>query len=417
MGIMSIVKLQISVPEAVKTIGQFKENRIKAFEHLSEEIRLTFEHSINQLLSLEMELFLGEADQADNKKNGHKDRDYTFKGIGTLRIKMPQDRKSKFTSAIIPKSERIDPRLKEDMAVMHLAGISNRTLAMISNRLLNIEVSKDTVNHSMASIQKTAINWLERPLDKEYWALYIDGTNFNVQRRGSTEKEPALVVLGIDKSDRRSILAIEPGTKDSAACWLTVFDSLIKRGLDPSKVKIGIMDGLPGLEKAFKEKFQQAVTARCWVHASMNALNKCPERLRDAFKKLLDTVMYANSQQEAKSQFKALKNEMGRDAVRAVSCIEKDLDSLVAHYTFDKIYWRALKTTNPIERINKELKRRTKSMETLGESTLTSLVAFTALRLEMGWKVCSVHDEKHGKYVGQKGKINVIESSLSELIQ
>lgn len=416
MGIMSIVKLQISVPEAVKTLNKFKENRIKAFDHLTEEIRLTFEASINQLLSLEMEIFLGEADQADNKKNGHKDRDYTFKGIGTLRIKMPQDRKSQFKSDIIPKSERIDPRIKEDMAVMHLAGISNRTLAMISNRVLNIEVSKDTINHSMASIQATAIKWLERPLEKEFWALYVDGTYFNVQRRGSTEKEPMLVVLGIDQHDRRSILAIDQGTKDSADCWRTVFDSLIARGLNPKKIKIGIMDGLPGLEKAFKEKFPQSVTARCWVHASMNASNKCPERLSVAFSELLSNVMYANSQQEAKDQFQTLKNTMGKDALRAVSCIEKDLDSLVAHYAFDKIYWRALKTTNPIERVNKELKRRIKSMETIGESTLTILVAFTALRLEMGWKSCTVHDEKHGKYVVQKRKNNVIENGLSELL-
>ena len=416
MGIMSIVKFQVSVPEAVKAINQFRENRVKAFEYLSEEIRLTFESTVNQLLSLEMEIFLGEADQADNKKNGHKDRDYTFKGIGTLRIKMPQDRKSQFTSSIIPKSERMDPRIREDMAVIHLSGISNRTLAMISKRVLNIDVSKDTINQSLSSIQASAISWLERPLEKDYWALYIDGTNFNIQRRGSTEKEPMLVVLGIDKNDHRSVLAIEPGHKDSAECWLTVFDSLIARGLNPRQVKIGIMDGLPGLEKAFKEKFQEAVTARCWVHAATNALNKCPARLRDAFKELLGTVMYAGSHQEAKDQFKALKNDMGKDALRAVSCIEKDLESLLVHYTFDKSYWRTLKTTNPIERINKELKRRTKSMETLGEATLTSLVAFTALRMEMGWKMYTVNDKRHEKFKVPLRKINAIESSLSELL-
>lgn len=417
MGVMSIVKFQISVPEAVKALNQFKENRIKAFEHLTEAIRLTFEDSINQLLNLEMELFLGEVDQANNKRNGFKDRDYTIKSVGTLRIKMPTDRKSQFSSSIIKKAERIDPRIKEDMAVLHLAGISNRTLAMISKRILNLEVSKDTINHSLATISANAIAWLERPLEKEYWALYIDGTNFNIQRRGSTEKEPALVVLGIDKNDRRSVLAIEPGTKDNADCWRTVFDSLVRRGIDPQKIKIGIMDGLPGLEMAFKEKFQQAVTARCWVHASINALNKCPERLRDAFKALLTTVMYANSQQEAKDKFRALKKDMGQDALRAVSCIEKDLDSLLVHYTFDKIYWRTLKTTNPIERINKELKRRTKSMETLGESTLTALVAFTALRLEMGWKICSVSDQRIDNLNSSKRINNVIENSLSELIQ
>ncbi len=416
MDVMSIIKFQISVPEAVKAIAKFREDRLKAMDQFSEEIRLTIGETLNHLLNVEMSLFLGEPDQADNKKNGFKERDYTMKGLGTIRINLPQDRKSRFESSIIKKSERIDPRIKEDLAVLHLAGISNRTLAMISKRILGIEVSKDTVNQSLSVIQNTAINWLERPLEKEYWALYIDGTNFRVQRRGSTEKEPSLVVLGIDMSDHRSVLAIEPGYKDNAECWESVFDSLIRRGLDPRKVKIGIMDGLPGLEKAFKNKFPEAVTARCWVHSMRNAMNKCPARLRDAFKTMLGKVMYADSLQEAKDQFKAIKKDMSGDGYRAVNCIEKDLDSLLVHYNFEKSYWRTLKTTNPIERINKELKRRTKSMETLGESTLTSVVAFTALKLEMGWKMYKVNDQRHEK-LDRLWKTNVIEETVKELIQ
>jgi len=416
MDVMSIIKFQISVPEAVKAIAKFREDRLKAMDQFSEEIRLTIGETLNHLLNVEMSLFLGEADQADNKKNGFKERDYTIKGLGTIRINLPQDRKSRFESAIIKKSERIDPRIKEDLAVLHLAGISNRTLAMISKRILGIEVSKDTVNHSLSVIQDSAINWLERPLEKEYWALYIDGTNFRVQRRGSTEKEPSLVVLGIDTSDHRSVLAIEPGYKDNAECWESVFNSLIRRGLDPRKVKIGIMDGLPGLEKAFKNKFPEAVTARCWVHSMRNAMNKCPARLRDAFKTMLGKVMYADSLQDAKDQFKAIKKDMTGDGYRAVKCIEKDLDSLLVHYNFEKSYWRTLKTTNPIERINKELKRRTKSMETLGESTLTSVVAFTALKLEMGWKMYKVNDQRHEK-LDRLWKTNVIEETVKELIQ
>jgi putative transposase len=363
-----------------------------------------------------MSLFLGQADQADNKRNGFKERDFSLKGIGTIRINFPQDRKARFESAIIPKSERLDPRLKEDIAVLHLAGISNRTLSMISKRILGLEVSKTTVQESLAVIQESAINWLERPITDEYWALYIDGTNFRIQRRGSTEKEPSLVVLGIDKNDHRSVLAIEAGHKDNVDSWRSVFDSLIRRGLNPRKVKIGIMDGLPGLEAAFRETFTDAVTARCWVHSMKNALNKCPARLRDAFKTLLGRVMYAESLQAARDQFKALKNDMGGDGQRAVSCVEKDLESLLVHYTFDKSYWRTLKTTNPIERINKELKRRTKSMETLGESTLTSVVAFTALKLEMGWRMYKVNDQRHEK-LDRLWKTNVIEEAINQLIQ
>jgi putative transposase len=416
MDFMSIIKFQVSVPEAVKAISQFKENRLKAFNQISEDLRSTVEETFNHLLNLEMSLFLGEADQSDNKRNGFKERDFTIKGIGTIRINLPQDRKARFESSIIPKSERIDPRMKEDIAVLHLAGISNRTLSMISKRILGLEVSKTTVQESLAIIQESAINWLERPIADEYWALYIDGTNFRIQRRGSTEKEPSLVVLGIGKNDHRSVLAIEAGHKDNVDSWRSVFDSLIRRGLDPRKVKIGIMDGLPGLETAFRETFTDAVTARCWVHSMKNALNKCPARLRDPLKTLLGTVMYAESMQEARHQFKALKKDMGGDGQRAVSCIEKDLESLLVHYTFDKSYWRTLKTTNPIERINKELKRRTKSMETLGESTLTAVVAFTALKLEMGWKMYKVNDQRHEK-LDRLWKTNAIEGAINQLIQ
>jgi transposase-like protein len=103
MDFMSIIKVQVSVPEAVKAITQFRENRLKAFNQISEDLRSSLESTINHLLNLEMSLFLGEADQADNKRNGFKERDYTFKGIGTIRVNLPQDRKSRFESSIIQK--------------------------------------------------------------------------------------------------------------------------------------------------------------------------------------------------------------------------------------------------------------------------------------------------------------------------
>ena len=147
------------------------------------------------------------------------------------------------------------------------------------------------------------------------------------------------------------------------------------------------MDGLPGLERVFREEFPNAVTARCWAHSMRNALAKAPARLRDAFKQFALKVMYADGETAARAAFAQLKGVMGNDAQRAVQCLEKDLDSLVAHYGFDGCFWQALKTTNAIERVNKEFKRRTKSMETLGEKTLRTLVAFISLKLEMGWRL------------------------------
>ena len=146
------------------------------------------------------------------------------------------------------------------------------------------------------------------------------------------------------------------------------------------------MDGLPGLESVFREEFPAADTARCWFHAMSNALAKTPKRLTDAFHVLAKRVMYASGEAAAREAFTALEEAMGEDAARAVACLKKDLDSLVSHYRYPERLWRALKTSNAVERIHKEVKRRAKAMEAMGETTLTTLVAFTALRLEMKWQ-------------------------------
>lgn len=409
---MGIIKVEIKVPELVQALESFKENRTTALEALTNEIRHGVSDFFNAVLQAEMDLFLGRPDQSANKRNGFREKEYALKGVGCLRIRMPTDRKREFESSMFPHREQIDPRLKEDIAILHLAGLSNRVMAMVSKRVLGVEVSTDTVTKSLDIIEGKALAWLERPLHKKYWSLFIDGTNFKIQRRGSTEKEPSLVVLGVDEENRMSILSISPGYKDNAESWREVFKDLVKRGLDPQAVQIGVMDGLPGLETAFKESFVRAVTARCWVHSLKNAMAKVPERLRPAFKKLAHTVIYASSEASARQAFRALKYEMGHDAERSVRVLEKDLNSLLAHYKFDQKLWRTLRTTNPIERVNKELKRRTKSMETLGERTLEVLLAFTAMRLEYHWQRIPV-DTPHLEKLG--GRKNKIEESFLQL--
>jgi putative transposase len=410
---MGIIKVEISMPEATQALEAFKRNRIQAFEAITSELRSAVSGAINNLLHTEMTIFLGKPEQSGNKRNGYKEREYALKGVGCIRLRMPQDRQGQFESQVIVPREQIDPRLKEDMAVLHLAGLSTRTMAMVSKRVLGVEVSTDTVSESLGSIEERALGFLTRPLEKPYWALFVDGTNFRIQRRGSVAKEPSLVVLGIGADNRMSLLAVEPGTKDNVDAWAAVFSELERRGLDMSAVRIGVMDGLPGLERLFRETFPNAVTARCWVHALRNALAKTPARLRDVFKKLGHGVMYAPSENAARVAFDALKSAMGADAQRAVYCLEKDLDSLLTHYRFEKPLWRALKTTNPIERVNREFKRRTKSMDSLGERTLQVLVAFTAIRLEFGWQrtpVTATHLEGRGR------RTNQIESTMESLI-
>lgn len=412
---MGIIKVEIKIPELVKAVDIFRNNNQKLFELITTEIKSSVSTTMNQLLQAEFDLFLGEADQSTNKKNGFYEREFAIKNVGCVRIRVPRDRNKKFNSSIIPKNEQIDSRLKEDLAILHLAGISNRTLAMISKRILGVDVSTYTVHKSLEVVEEKALNWLYRDLTKKYWCLFIDGTNFKIQRRGSTEKEPTLVVVGIDENNCTSLLALQPGQKDNAESWRAVFKDLVDRGLDPELIQIGVMDGLPGLEKVFKETFAKSMTARCWVHAKRNALAKCSKRLVDGFEKLLNEVMYANSESQARLNFKNVKQQMGNDCERAVNCIEKDFESLLTHYKFEKKFWRVLKTTNPIERVNKELKRRTKSMEGVGEKTLNILLAFTAMRLEYNWQKIPVDSKALNNLEHIKSK-NQIEDVLENLI-
>ena len=206
---MSLIKLEIKLKEIHSAVTAFKQDRKKALESLSEELRKAVSFSVNELLQAEIDLYLGSPDQESNKRNGYKpERSYTLRGIGGIKVRLPRDRAGSFESEIIPSNERVDPRIKADMAILHLCGLSTRTLSMISKRLLGIEYSKDSVSSTLELVTEEARSWLTRPIKQKYWALYVDGTNFKVQRRGSVEREPSLVVLGVDNSNYLSLIHI-----------------------------------------------------------------------------------------------------------------------------------------------------------------------------------------------------------------
>jgi putative transposase len=117
--------------------------------------------------------------------------------------------------------------------------------------------------------------FLSRPLSDRTWMyLYVDGTNFRV-RRTTVDIEPTLVVLGVDETGRKIVLSMVQGDKDSRAAWEAVFVDLKERGLDGSRVRVGVMDGLPGLGDAFHEAFPSAKVLRCWVHKARNVMPDC----------------------------------------------------------------------------------------------------------------------------------------------
>jgi len=380
-----LMKLVVRIADVFELAKRFEESPALAMREVVEQARDAVREGLQRVMEAEIELFLGKSGEDDNKRNGYVSRSFGIKGVGVVSLRVPRDRKGRFRTNVVPANRHYDEATEKDLALLNLAGVSTRMLAQVSQQVLGVRVSAREVSQSMQNLVPAAKRFLERPLGDRRWVyLYVDGTNFRV-RRSTVDREPTLVVLGVDDTGRKSVLAMFQGDKDSRSAWEAVFAELKTRGLDSTLIQLGIMDGLPGLDDAFREAFLNAKTARCWVHKARNVMPRVPRRYQAAFQADWDTVQYADSLAAAQSAYKQLRERWLKDARDAVECMEKDLPSLLTHYEFPREHWEALRTTNPIERVNKEFKRRSKAMEVVGAEGLKVLLAFTALKLEVGW--------------------------------
>ena len=271
---------------------------------------------------------------------------------------------------------------------MFLAGVSTRTLSILSERLIGRKISPMEVSNAGKELTEAVEAWRERDLSKEpIKYLYVDGTLFSMRIDGSVEKVPVLVVIGVTLAGHRTVLAVQAGDKESASTWRELFKDVKRRGLDSSQVILGIMDGLPGLEKVFHEEFSNARVQRCQIHVARNILAKVPKKLKKTVADEVRSIFYASSKKKALSFFEQFKERWEQELPSAVKCLENSLHSCLTYLQFPEDEWLCLRTTNVIERVNKEFKRRTKPMEILaGERSCYTLLAFVCLKMELRWR-------------------------------
>ena len=409
----ALMKIVIRIGDIADLVQRFEKSPGLAMQEVVQEMRVGLRDVLEHVMQSEIELFLGQREQLRNKRNGYSARSFGIKGVGTITLRVPRDRDGRFRSKVIPLHRHFDDATERDLAMLHLAGLSSRVLSQMSRSLLGIAVSAQEVSNALHTIVPAAKAYLERPLhERRFVYLYVDGTNFHV-RRTTVDKEPTLVVLGVDEKGRKSVLSMVSGDKENKSTWQTVFAELKARGLDGCAVELGIMDGLSGLEEAFTDAFVNAKAARCWVHKARNTMTRVPRRYQAAFVEDWNKVAHASNFDEARGAFDALKQRWSKDAGDAVACMARDIDALLVHYTFPKEHWACLRTTNPIERVNKEFKRRSKSMEVVSPDGLKALMAFTALRLEYGWRSVPIG---HNGYENLKGKNKQIQAAIEGLL-
>jgi len=388
-----MIEVSVNVPEVREFINDIIRAPQRVFDLIRFNVQETVGHYLSYLMNAELTMFLGRRRYerkapSGNYRNGSYERHFTLKGIGEVRVRVPRDRKGLFRSEVLPARKQYEDALREDLSLMFLSGISTRTLSLISNRLIGRAISHEEVSKANRELTEAVERWRTRDLSGEVIEyLYIDGVIFHMRMGASVEKVSVLVAIGVTQGKHRKVLGLQSGDKESAGNWREFFKDLKARGLQSEPVILGIMDGLAGLEKVFKEEFPNAQVQRCQVHVAKNVLAKVPRKFKEAVADDMRSIFYASSKEKAQEFLQQFKNQWGKEVPSAVRCLENSLDACLTFFCFPKEEWISLRTTNVIERLNKEFKRRTKPMEIVaGENSCYRLLAFISLKMELHWR-------------------------------
>jgi len=387
------MKISLSLTELKNVFKEIQRQPEQIFEMMRVEMNQSVGQYLSELMRAELSHFLGREpyerkEGKTNHRNGFYERQFTMKRFGEVAIEVPRDRDGEFRSEVLPRSKRYENELRKDVCLMYLTGISTRTLSMLSKQLLGRKISAGEVSRANGELVEAVERWRTRDLSQQKIKyILVDGVNFSMRVGKSVETVPVLVAVGVREDGTRLVLGLQAGDKESAGCWREFFKDLKSRGLSSETVTLGVMDGLAGLEMVFKEEFPQAEVQRCQVHVARNVLAKVPKKLKPEVADDMRSIFYASSKEKAKEFFVQFKEHWDKEVPSAVKCLENSLESCLTFFKFPPEEWQALRTTNIIERLNKEFKRRTRSMEIVaGENACYRLLAFISLKMEVHWK-------------------------------
>lgn len=391
------MEVKISVPEVVELIKGLQSNPAGIFEIIGMNVQKDVGAYLTNLMKAELTHCLGreeyERGEGDaNHRNGNYCRTFCIKGIGDVEVRVPRDRNGEYQTQVLPRSKRYEERIADDLSIMYLTGISTRTLSLLSKRLIGRSISHEEISKANVELTDAVERWRTRDLSAERIKyMYIDGVLFKMRSGRHIERIPVLVAIGVTVDGSKIVLGMQSGDKESATSWREFFLDLKRRGLDATTVQLGVMDGLAGLETVFRDEFSKAKVQRCQVHVARNVIAKVPNKLKQEVADDLRSIFYASSKGKADEFYGEFKKKWDKEIPSAVKSLSQSVESCLTYLSFPETEWISLRTTNLIERLNKEFRRRTKSMEIVaGEHACYRLLVFIALKMELHWRTSKV---------------------------
>lgn len=325
-------------------------------------------------------------------------------GAGKLEIKQPRarvhgacdgDSKLRFKSKLIPPYLRKAKDIEELIPWLYLRGISTNDMADALGVLLGVDafgLSPASVVRCKKVWEAEFTAWEKRSLvGKRYVYVWADGVYFNVRLTG--ERACVLVLIGATADGHKEILAIHDGMRESEQSWTEVLERLKAQGLDEAPM-LAIGDGALGFWKAVSKVWPTTKHQRCWTHKTANVLNKLPKKAQPNAKSMLHDIWMAETRADAIEAFDLFVATYEAKYPKAVECLTKDKDELMAFYDFPAEHWRHLRTSNPIESTFATVRQRSSKTKGGGSrSAVLAMVFKLALSAQKRWRRLNGHEQ------------------------
>jgi transposase-like protein len=302
-----------------------------------------------------------EKSQRVDYRNGFYERDFVTR-LGTIRLRIARTRGQNFLPTGLEKFQR----RAEDVAILireaFLRGISTRQVGRIVATFTGEPVSAQTVSKLVTELDEAVQQFHTAELNDEWAYLFLDGVSLRMRRPGGRKRVHMLVAYAVRLDGTRHLLAFQRSSGESQHAWEGLLQDLHRRGLTGHHLQLIVTDGCPGLATALQVVYPRALHQRCWVHKMRNIVEKVKKRDYDAVKAGAQAIYQADSPAMARHSFLRFRKRWRPDYPVMVQQLERDLPELLAFYSFPKPLWKKLRTTNLIERVFVEVRRRTRPM-------------------------------------------------------
>ena len=361
----------------------------KIQEHLTEVVRGTVEETINKLLDAEADRLLKakryeRSEARQDTRAGYYDRKLQTTS-GKVNLKVPKLRNLPFETAIIERYRRRETSVEEAMIEMYLAGVSVRRVEDITEALWGSKVSPGTVSNINKKIYDRINKWRNRRLEGTFPYVYLDGISMKRSWGGEVKNVSVLVAIGVDNDGYRHILGVAEGTREDKAGWSGFLRHLKARGL--KGVQLFISDKCLGLVESLDEYYPNAKWQRCIVHFYRNVFTCIPNGKVRIVSAMLKAIHAQESRKDSQNKAKEVVRKLEAMKLhKAAELVRNGIDETLSYKAFPMTHWIRIRTNNPMERILREIRRRTRVVGCFPDGESALMLSAARLRHVAGSK-------------------------------